>query len=179
MTVLTPTEGTSGAWADLEPGVYDATLTDIEDIGVSPAYPESGPRFRLVYTLGGMQDEEGKPVTMFAWCSQKLTTGAKQSNLWTLAETLGAPPQKGVPYDVHAQLIGKPCQVVINIKDGASGPRPQVANVLPAKRNGAVAASRPQGEAADVCRVTGCGQPLARYTAGGTPLCASHTADDL
>lgn len=180
MTVLTPTEGQSGAWADLEPGVYEATLTAIEDVGVSAAYPDSGPRFRLVYTLDGVMDEEGKPVTMFSWCSQKLTTGAKQSNLWALAETLGAPPQKGVPYDVEAQLAGKRCQVVVNLKDTQNGPRPGIANVLPPRKGpaGAMAAAAPPAAPAadDVCGVPGCGKPLARYDDKGIPLCEGHSA---
>lgn len=177
MTVLTPTEGQSGAWAELEPGVYDATLTAIEDVGVSPAFPDSGPRFRIVYTLDGMEDDDGQPVKMFDWCSQKLTTGAKQSNLWKLTEALGVPPQKGVPYDVEAQLVGKRCQVVINTKDTQNGPRPGIASILPPKKGAAPAAAAPQPVAQDVCKV--CGGPLDKYTKSGTPLCANHTADDL
>src|SRR5262245_13319506 len=113
--VITPSEGGSGAWAELQPAAYRAEVTDIEDVGVSELYPSDGPRLKFTFSLLDEPDDEGQPITLFKWCSQKITTGAKPSNLWKWAEALGAAPIVGQPFAV-SQLIGRECQVVVEMK---------------------------------------------------------------
>lgn len=179
---ITPSEGTGGgAWADLEAGAYAAMLTAYETAPASTMYPDSGPRLKLSFALPDELDEDEKPVTLFHYVTQKLVTGAKQSNLWVIAEALGKTPQPGVPFQIN-DLVGLSCQVVVNVKDTQNGPRPFISNVLPAKKAGKAPAPGAPGRAeaaADVCKVEGCGGVVDRYTPRGTPLCAAHTAEDL
>ena len=178
--VLTPVEGSSGAWAALEAGVYAARVKEIEDVGISEMYPADGPRLKFTFELPDELDDQNMPITLFKWCSQKLTTGQKPSNLWKWAEALGAAPQKGVPFAV-SQLVGKACQIVIEVKQLPDGDtRPQIATLLPAKAGKRAplaqrVAAAPVGgpeEAADLCVV--CDAPATRYTATGKPLCEAH-----
>lgn len=182
---ITPTEGSSGEWANLAPGAYRAVLDNIEDVGVSMLYPADGPRFEMTFALMDARDSDGNAITMKRWCSQKLTTGKMQSNLWSWAVALGLPPVVGQPFS-PSQLMGRECQVVIEIKqkqDGTS--RPQIGSILPpmaAPAATAQAARGPIGAAAaagDVCKVAGCGLAVVTYTPRGTPLCGTHTAEDL
>ena len=178
--VLTPTEGSSGAWAAVEAGAHPATVQNIEDVGISDRFPADGPRLKFTFALDDYDDDNGMPVTLFKWCSQKLTTGDKPSNLWKWAEALGCPPQKGVPFAV-SQLVGKPCQVVVEIKGTGEDARPNVTTILPAAKAKRaplaqrVATAAPVGgpeKAADLCVV--CDAPATRYTESGKPLCEAH-----
>jgi len=184
-TIITPTESASGAWAELQPGVYRAVVDDIEDVGISEVYPNDGPRLRFTFALLDERDEDGNPITLYKWCSQKLTTGQKQSNLWRWATALGCPPQMGVPFAV-SQLKGRECQVVIALKPRQNGePLPAIENIIPAQRQAAPARARGAAapgvrqKAEETCAVAGCQGVVDKYTKGGKPLCAEHEPDDL
>ena len=127
---LTPSEGGSAAWASLTAGIYPAVLTEITDEGVSTAYPEAGPRYKLTFTLSEISDDEGNPIALYRWVSQKLTLGAKPSKLTEFATALGLPPVVGQPYAVD-RLIGRHCQLFVNLKETPNGTRPFIADVLP------------------------------------------------
>jgi hypothetical protein len=175
--VLTPTEGSSGAWAALEAGVYAATVQDIEDVGISDRFPADGPRLKFTFALTDELDDSNAPVTLYKWCSQKMTTGEKPSNLWKWAEALGSAPQKGVPFAV-SQLRGKACQVVVEIKGVGDDARPNISSILPAKAGKRaplaqrVAAPEPDAEAVGPCVV--CDATGTQYTDKGKPVCAAH-----
>lgn len=183
--VLTPSEGGSRAWADVKAGVYRAWVDEIKDVGISEMYPADGPRFEITFALLDERDEEGLAVTLRTWCSQKMTTGKMESNLWKWATALGAAPKVNVPFRV-ADLLKRECQIVVEIKNaGTDKARPKITNVLPAApgseaRPSAPATAAPVATApADTCKVEGCGGVVDKYTLRGTPLCVAHTSEDL
>lgn len=171
---ITPSEGSGGAWAELEAGSYNAVLAAIEPVGPSTMYPDSGDRLKLTFSLPEeIDDETGAPITLFYYCTQKLTTGQKQSNLWKVAEALGSTPQIGKPFALGS-LIGKPCQVTVNIKDTLTGPRPFVAMVMPPRKGRGAAPPAPAPAADEICCVPKCGQAVSIYDEDGTPFCQKH-----
>lgn len=170
---ITPKEGGSGAWSELDPGAYRAVVDGIEDVGISDVFPADGPRLKFTFALLDENDENGAPITLFKWCSQKLTTGNKQSNLWKWATALGVTPVIGQPFAVSA-LKDRECQVVIAMKAGQDGQeRPAIESILPpqkaAGRRAAAPAAAPPD---DVCVV--CDAPVEFYTTTGKPVCAKH-----
>lgn len=175
---IIPGEGNSGAWAELKAGMYAATLASIEDAGISTMYPADGPRYKLGFEMTGLKDDNGDPIVLHKWVSQKITDGKMQSNLLKYAQALGLPPVKGQPYRVK-ELIGRPCQVFVNVKDSEQGPRPFVAEVVPANNMPGPAAAAAPAPLADICRVEGCEAERTKFTAKATPLCDAHTAEDL
>lgn len=174
--VITPSEGSGGAWADLEAGSYNATLKGAEGVGPSTLYPDSGERLKLTFSLTDEIDEEtNAAIELFYYVTQKLTTGVKQSNLWKVAEALGTPPEIGKPFAIGS-LIGKSCQVTVNIKDTTAGPRPFVAMIMPARKatKAAAQAAAPADDVAVVCCVPKCGKPVHVFDDEGTPFCEKH-----
>ena len=183
---LTPTEGGSAAWANLTAGIYPAVLTEITDEGVSAAYPEAGPRYKLTFILEGMLDEEGAPIALYRWVSQKLTLGAKPSKLTEFATALGLPPVAGQPYAVD-RLIGRRCRLFVNLKETPNGTRPFIADVMvmtvPAAA-GAVPARGKRADTEDVLADDGpgpelgpcfiCDGPAVAYDGRGREVCELH-----
>ncbi len=177
--VLTPGEGASGAWADVEAGSYDATITGFTDAGVSTVYPKDGPRVRLELTLDGMLDDEGNPIVMYRYDSQKMTTGAMTSNLWKWAEAAGIPPQKGVGFKM-SNFLGCKVQAVVNVEKKADGTsRPKVTALLPPRKNrsglaASVRAEQPENVNQDIGGCIVCDEPGTAFSPKGKPLCEAH-----
>ncbi len=177
--VLTPSEGASGAWADLTPGIYPAVLTDISDEGASTVYPDAGPRYKLTFTLEGRADDAGEPVVLYRWVSQKITLGSMTSKLAEFAVALGVPPTAGVPYRV-SQLLGRRCRLFVNLKETPNGTRPQIADVLAPEAARTVAAGKTaqpdplasQDEGVGACFI--CDAPASAYDGRGREVCEAH-----
>jgi hypothetical protein len=183
---INPSEGASGAWADLAAGIYAADIKDVTVDAPSSMFPDSGPRFKWVFSLPDEADgETGEAVELHYWTSQKLTDGAKRSKFWTLALAAGLEPTQGVPFDPDG-LIGKSVQLMVNVVDGQRGPRPVIVEVIPPKVGGAVKAPAaspkapaPVAGGAEIpkdeqCDVPNCGNEMARYDDNGTALCKKH-----
>jgi hypothetical protein len=180
---INPSEGASGAWADLKAGIYAADIKDVSIDAPSSMFPDSGPRFKWVFSLPEELDSEsGEGVELHYWTSQKLTDGAKRSKFWTLALAAGLEPTQGVPFDPDG-LIGKSVQLMVNVVDGQRGPRPVIVEVIPpkvaagVKANGGPPKAPPApvaGASDEVCALPGCGRPVSKYDEDGVPLCTKH-----
>lgn len=173
-TTVMGSEGASGAWAEVQPGVYPATLTGYTSLGMQSW--QGGPereRMQFLFDLDGRFDDEGKPVGLLVYANLTLTP---KSSLAKMLGDLNIPWAPGQAFDLDA-LLGRRCQVVVKRVDGPNGERPQITDILPAGTAGAVRPVQP-GER-DICEVRGCGAEASHYTGGGKPLCESHTGDDL
>jgi hypothetical protein len=177
--LIQPSTGT-GAWADVEAGSYDAVIDIMEDAGISTMYPDDGPQLKISFALVSELDEDGNPIILNRWISQKWSD---KSNLFKLAVACGLQPDASLPFQVST-LEGGECQIVVEIKNpGTDKQRPGISTFLPRQKAKAgkprPAAAKPASEAGSTCAVEGCKAEVDKYTSRGTPLCASHTADDL
>lgn len=201
---ITVTEG-GGPWSKVPIGYYPATITAITTEGaegkpfISTFEGKESAQIMFGFTLEGMTDEEGAPLTLNRYVTQTL---GPNSNLRMIAEACGFSLEVGVPFKV-AQLMGKRCQVGIEQKrditkklkwneDGTpmtgiskAAPLPQgAAPATPAASKATFAATPPPPgptttAGTDVCTVVMCGGDVDHYTKNGTALCVSHTAEDL
>jgi hypothetical protein len=162
----------SGKILDCDPGVYPATVSDVETVD-----GEFGEQVRLTFTLDNDPD-----TSPYAWASRKLGTATK---LWKWVTALrGTPPQIGERFALH-DLIGLKCQVVIGAKKTKSGDEVLgVTDVLPAKRQKApgvphplTSAPAPTPAPADLADVCFCGSQVAAYSPTGQPLCERHAGE--
>jgi hypothetical protein len=168
MTTETLEAYQSGKPLDIDPGVYAATIKDIEKVT-----GEFGDQLRFTFTIDEIPDEEP-----WAWCSYKLGT---QTKLWKWFTALkGRPPTIGerlAPRD----LVGCRCQLVIGPKKSKGGDEVLgVTDILRAKGTKAAPQPPPPEEAltatADAPECW-CGEPVEAYTSAGVPLCAKHAAE--
>lgn len=175
-TVLTPREGGSGAWRDVKPGVYRAVVNTIVDTGVSAVYPDQGPQFQFEFALLDVRDEEGNLVTIRRWCTQKMTTGKKPSNLWLWAEAMGCSPKPGVGFAV-SQLLNRECQIVIESRGQGDAARPTITTILQAAGGQQAEEPRqapgaPRASDMDPCFV--CDAAGEKFDSRGRSVCGKH-----
>jgi hypothetical protein len=147
---------------NLEPGTYSARVAAVE-----PADGGFGSQVKLSFAVDGETTDDGEPLVLWAWASQKLNPKTK---LWRFVGAItGSAPVKGQPFDVES-LIGAPCRLQVGEVQTDDGPRIRVTDVLPpAKR-----AAKPQ-ETAPGC--TECFAELGSdgyFTPDGKPYCALH-----
>jgi len=163
MEQITLTAQESASFVEIDPGAYPARVTDI-----IPEEGQYGPQLKFVFTLAGMQKDDGSPVEMWGWCSQKLTP---QSKLWKWSNAMGVPPSLGQNYSTSGYL-NREVQVLVNLVDTEGGPRPRIVDILPAKKKGAPAVA----ESAEVCCVPKCDGEVAKYDDEGNAFCQKHAA---
>lgn len=173
--VIEPSAG-SGAWAEVEAGSYDAIIDTIEDTGVSAAFPDSGPQLKFGFALENELDEDGNMIVLNRWISQKWS---EKSNLFKLAMACGLQPDLGAAFHVST-LKGQRCQVVVERKNlGQPNERPGITSFMPRQKSrqparaaahkAPAAAVEPAADGLGPCVL--CGEPAARYTGKGQPIC--------
>jgi len=165
MTTETLEAYQSGKPLDCDPGVYAATIKEIEKVT-----GEFGDQLRFTFTIDDLPDEEP-----WAWCSYKLGT---QTKLWRWFTALkGRAPTIGEKVSPR-DLVGCRCQLVIGPKKSKSGDEVLgVTDLLRAKATKAAPQppeATPAPEAAAECY---CGEPVDSYTSAGVPLCARHAKE--
>ena len=159
---ITATEG--GEFPDIEAGAYAADITDIQATD-----GQFGAQVKFVFTLTERKKDDGGPIEMWAWASQKLSP---QSKLWRwIATVTGEKPVVDQAYRV-TQLQGRPCQILVNIVDTEQGPRPRVVDVLGPKRPRPGATAAPSGLA--ICVIPNCGEKVHIYDDDGNGFCVKH-----
>jgi hypothetical protein len=146
----------------LEAGTYPATVS-----GAEPADGSFGTQVKLTFAVDGETTDEGAPLELWAWASQKLNPRTK---LWRWCSAIaGVAPVKGQPFDVET-LVGQPCRLQVGEVQTDDGPRVRVTDVLAPSKRPASNGSAPETE--DRCAE--CFGELAYYGADGKPYCASH-----
>lgn len=150
----------AGAQTDIEPGVYEVTLTDIS--APRTIYPQTGPN-------------AGKEVQLRDWTfatddGTEIRAGASTASgpksktyAWLTALLGGTPPAVGTSYP-REQLIGRTAIATITIDDGG-WPRIAGLSAMPKTRTAApAAAAAPAPTAAPVAA------PAAAAPAGDLPF---------
>ena len=170
----------SGAWAEVEAGAYNAVIDSIEDTGISPQYPDSGPQLKIGFALVDQPDENGNPVVLNRWISQKWS---EKSNLFLLARACGLATDPSEPFKVSSLRFAE-CQVVVVRKNaGKENERPGIETFLPRQKAKAAAkaplAQRLAPKAAeeaesDVGPCVVCDAPGTAFTSKGKPVCEAH-----
>jgi hypothetical protein len=159
----------SGKPLDCEPGIYSATIKEIEKVT-----GEFGDQLRFTFTIDDVPDCEP-----WAWCSYKL---GSQTKLWKWFTALkGRAPtigEKVAPRD----LVGCRCQLIIGPKKSKSGDEVLgVTDLLRAKGTKAPPQPPPPEDTltatADVTGECWCGQPVDSFTAAGVALCEKHAKE--
>lgn len=150
------------ALINLDAGTYAATVAAVE-----PADGSFGSQVKFSFAVTGQTTEDGEPLVLWGWASQKLNPLTK---LWKWIKAItGTEPTKGLPFDVEG-LIGAACRLQVGEVETADGPRVRITDVLaPAKRP-----AKPQ-ETAPGC--TECFAELGAdgyFTPDGKPYCALH-----
>jgi len=166
MTTETLEAYQSGKPLDIDPGVYAATIKEIEKVT-----GEFGDQLRFTFTLDGIPDTEP-----WAWCSYKLGTQTKLWHWFTAlkgrAPTIG---EKVAPRD----LVGCRCQLVIGAKKTKDGS--EVLGVTDLLRAKGTRAARPPEDAltatVELAGECWCSQPVHLYTPEGVALCEKHAAE--
>jgi hypothetical protein len=96
----------------LEPGVYPATLTAIEDVVVKPyseaERPDNGERWRFTWAVDVVDEPE--PVTLTQLTSRKLNDFP--TTAWKILTALGYRGGKVA----RSEFIGKRCQLTLGLK---------------------------------------------------------------
>lgn len=151
--VLEATEAKS--FISLENGAYPATITAIE-----PADGQYGPQVKFDFTLDNAKTEDGEPVVLWGWCSQKLNPRTKLFEWYTTV--MGKAPVVGQAHKL-SEMMGRKCRVVVEKEETDDGPRTRVTGVWgPAKNSGS----------ADAC--SQCQADVSYFDADGTPFCDGH-----
>lgn len=126
----------SGAPADIEPGVYEVTLTALE--GPRTIYPQTGVNAGkevevLDWTFHTDDDEEIQGTTS--------TASGPKSKLyaWLTALLGGTPPAVGTTFEPQ-QLLGRQAVATISVSDGG-WPKIENLSAMPTKRRAATPAA--------------------------------------
>jgi len=149
----------SGKPMNVEPGIYPATVDALDEID-----GQFGLQWRFTFKLNEFPEE-----LPWAWASAKLGTKTKLYR-WATA-LLGRPLAIGERL-VRAELVGKPCNVIIKEKpdmEAEGGVRRYVDDILGVKK--AAAKAKAAGPLDDACF---CGKPVSSYTPDGRGLCEEH-----
>jgi len=145
----------------LEPGIYPAKVNNIDEID-----GQFGLQWRFEFAI---DNSEERP---WAWATAKIGTKTKLYK-WATA-LLGRQLAIGERL-VRAELIGKPCNVIIKEKpdmEADGGMRRYVDDIIKAKGAGK---SEPTPPLAAKCAV--CKGPVFKYTDDGVALCEKHAAE--
>jgi len=178
LTIIGKESTGSGAWNELEADVYDATLTSIEDAGVSQF--DGKEQFKITFALD-LVDEAGDQIILYKWVNKVLSA---KSNLAGIIEACGGQWEVGRSFDLES-LAGSQCRVMVNISDKTQ--KRYVADVLAPKKAAAVAAAPKAAAAVPAakkaanpnCCVPGCkADELFVYDNDGNPFCARHAPTD-
>ena len=147
---------------NLEPGIYPATVGNIDEID-----GKFGLQWRFEFSINDYPEE-----APWAWATAKLGTKTKLYR-WATA-LLGRPLAIGEKL-VKAQLIGLPCNVIVKEApdiERESGVKRYVDDILGVKK----AKAKTDTPLADKCF---CGKPVHSYSSTGAPLCEKHTAEAM
>jgi hypothetical protein len=170
VTTIVGTEGGSGAWNELEADVYDATLTAVEDGGVS-SYPPNKPQYKFTFTLD-LTDDEGENIRMYNWPNQVLSP---KSNVAGIIDACGKTWTPGQTFDLDS-LVGSRCRVLINIREKTN--KRFVADVLSIKAVGQMAKPKASTDdtaaVSETCGFPKCGQQAIQYDEDGMGICVKH-----
>lgn len=116
----------SKGYIELEPGVYPATLIQLECVD-----GQFGQQAKLIFELDGITVEDGSAANLWAWASWKLNPMTK---LWSwVVALMDEPPTTGESFDLQA-LIGAPCRLLVETHVTEQGKWARVNGVLPAER---------------------------------------------
>ena len=113
----------------IDEGVYTAMFSgweEAEDKGF-------GPGIKLIWTFSDERKDNGDPLDIWQFVSQKLTP---RSTLWGVLKGVGQTPTLGQSYELDELLdpcVGVEVNLTIKHTDGQNGPRAKVADVLPLK----------------------------------------------
>lgn len=113
----------------IDEGVYVAGFfgwEEAEDKGF-------GPGIKLIWTFTDERKDNGDPLDIWQFCSQKLTP---KSALWNVMKGLGRTPTLGTSYELDELLdpcIGTEANLTIKHVEGGKGPRAKVTDVTPLK----------------------------------------------
>ncbi len=141
---------------DIEAGIYAATVT-----GVEPAEGTFGEQIKFSFSVDGQTTEDGDPLELWGWASQKLNP---KSKLWKWAKVLtGQEPVKGTVFDVE-DLVGKRCSLLVIREETDEGVRCKVKDVLAPKKAAA--------PTSDTC--SECLDPVSYFTPEGGAFCDDH-----
>ena len=185
--ILIPqTEAGGGNFYEFEPGMYPATITNIEE--VDNPFEDDKTQLEFTFEVDDCFNEDDTPATRRAWANPVWNS---KSKLWGWAAAiLGAEPAAGEPFRTST-LVGQKCRIVLNTgkkQDGTSivkltdvlGPeKPKAGKGKGSLSQRLQAGDVPAGVAvvADelpfVCVV--CDEPATAYTDKGKPVCADHT----
>jgi hypothetical protein len=128
----------AGAQTDIEPGVYEVTLTDISE--PRTIYPQTGPNAGKEVQLRDWTFATDDGVEIRAGAST--ASGPKSKTYaWLTALLGGTPPAVGTSYP-RDQLIGRTAIATITIDDGG-WPRISGLSAMPKARAAAPAAAAP------------------------------------
>jgi hypothetical protein len=147
---------------NLEPGIYPATVGNIDEID-----GKFGLQWRFEFSINDYPEE-----APWAWATAKLGTKTKLYR-WATA-LLGRPLAIGEKL-VKAQLIGLPCNVIVKEApdiERESGVKRYVDDILGVKK----AKAKTDTPLPDNCF---CGKPVHSYSSTGAPLCEKHTAEAM
>ena len=110
---------------DVEVAVYQATVMKVE-----PADGTFDEQVKFTFRLDEHRTEDGYPVELWGWVSQKLNP---MSKLWRWVVFLGAELDKGTAFDME-DLVGKSCSLLVIREETDKGVRCKVKDVLRAKQ---------------------------------------------
>lgn len=178
--VIPQTEAGSGNFYEFEPDVYDAIVSDIEQ--VDNPFEDDKTQLQFTFEIPGYSNEDGTPATKRAWANPVWNA---KSKLWKWASViLGETPAPGEPFRTST-LIGKPCRVVMNADTNQKGDKIiKITDVLGSQKPAAKpkpglvaklkAEERPDEVKVDYCSTQGCTAVAEIYTSRGTPFCEQH-----